>query len=87
MHVCSPWFHVLSQVHRSLCKPLNEIIAIKKMNLESMNCDLVSSLDTPDFLSQLAVSQPPDNLAAVLQEEFSVALTNMGAPPPSLHTG
>ncbi|MEW5303120.1 MAG: hypothetical protein WDW36_005843 [Sanguina aurantia] len=31
---------VSATVHRSLCKPLNEIIAIKKMNLESMNCDL-----------------------------------------------
>ncbi len=28
-------------MHRALCKPLNEIVAIKKMNLESLNCDLV----------------------------------------------
>ena len=29
------------QVHRALCVPLQEIIAVKKMNLESMPCDLV----------------------------------------------
>jgi serine/threonine-protein kinase OSR1/STK39 len=31
---------VSATVYRSLCKPLHEIVAVKKMNLESMNCDL-----------------------------------------------
>lgn len=31
------------QVHRALCKPLNEIVAVKKLNLESINCNLVSA--------------------------------------------
>lgn len=30
------------QVHRAVVKPLGEIVAVKKMNLESLNCDLVS---------------------------------------------
>jgi len=31
-----------TQVHRAICKPLQAVIAVKKMNLESLNCDLVS---------------------------------------------
>ncbi|GAX82215.1 hypothetical protein CEUSTIGMA_g9643.t1 [Chlamydomonas eustigma] len=31
---------VSATVYRSLCKPLHEVVAVKKMNLESMNCDL-----------------------------------------------
>lgn len=30
------------QVHRAICKPLGQVCAVKRMNLESLNCDLVS---------------------------------------------
>jgi serine/threonine protein kinase len=33
----------LPQVHRALYKPDGEIVAVKKLNLESMNCNLVST--------------------------------------------
>lgn len=31
---------VSATVHRALCKPFDEIVAIKKLNLESLNCNL-----------------------------------------------
>uniref|UniRef100_A0A7S0RYN2 Protein kinase domain-containing protein n=1 Tax=Chlamydomonas leiostraca TaxID=1034604 RepID=A0A7S0RYN2_9CHLO len=31
---------VSATVHRAMCKSLGEVVAIKKMNLESLNCDL-----------------------------------------------
>lgn len=31
---------VSATVHRAICKPLNEVVAIKKLNLENMNCNL-----------------------------------------------
>ncbi|KAM6593684.1 hypothetical protein CsatA_001387 [Cannabis sativa] len=32
---------VSASVHRALCKPLNEIVAIKILDFECENCDLV----------------------------------------------
>ena len=32
---------VSASVHRALCKPLNEIVAIKILDFERENCDLV----------------------------------------------
>jgi len=31
---------VSATVHRAICKPLQQVCAVKKMNLESLNCDL-----------------------------------------------
>lgn len=31
------------QVHRAICRPYEETVAVKKLNLESMNCNLVSA--------------------------------------------
>lgn len=38
--------HTHTQVHRAMCKPLQRVCAVKKMNLESLNCDLVSTVST-----------------------------------------
>lgn len=37
---------VSASVHRALCNPLNEVVAIKILDFERNNCDLVISLFT-----------------------------------------
>lgn len=34
---------VSASVHRALCKPFNEVVAIKILDFERDNCDLVSN--------------------------------------------
>jgi len=42
LHQHPPALPLSMQVHRAICKPLQQVCAVKKMNLESLNCDLVS---------------------------------------------
>jgi hypothetical protein len=52
---------VCAQVHRAICKPLELVCAVKKMNLESLNCDLVSrfgiGFQTRDTVAHLQLAQ------------------------------
>lgn len=43
---------VSASVHRALCKPFNEIVAIKILDLERSSCDLVSSASSVYWCSR-----------------------------------
>jgi len=43
LNAAPPFWCQHTQVHRAICKPMNEEVAVKKMNLESINCNLVGT--------------------------------------------